>query len=40
MPNDYESFDQMSHNPKNGQMTRSFPNTESNTDNKINYRFS
>jgi hypothetical protein len=28
MTNDYESFDQMSHNPKNGQMTMSFPNTE------------
>ena len=27
MPNDYVSFDQMTPNPKNGQMTRSFPNT-------------
>jgi hypothetical protein len=27
MPNDYASFDQMTPNPKNGQMTRSFPNT-------------
>ena len=27
MPNDGVSFDQMTPNPKNGQMTRSFPNT-------------
>jgi hypothetical protein len=26
--NDRVSFDQMTPNPKNGQMTRSFPNTE------------
>ena len=27
MPDDYASFDQMTPEPKNGQMAKSFPNT-------------